>query len=168
MVKKAKAKTTGGKRKSAKADAKAAGEQEKVTPGDVFLMPPEQKLRDLARRCKAWKKQGAEVTGQIGQAIAEASEKIHLDRKAFSMARQLDSMSDKKLAVTLGQLLYMIDVLGIEKRATAQGRLGLDEKEEDEDETDAGMPEGSEGRGGGNVTHIGHAARAVAERAGEA
>lgn len=157
------------KQKAPKA-AQAAAEDNNVKPSETMLLPPAKKVQDLARRCKSWKKQGAEITGQIGQAIAEAAEKIHLDKKAFSIARQLDAMSEKKLATTYYQLLHFIDVLGIEKRATAQGELGLGESEgedEDEDEEDEEGEAKADRPAAGNVHHIGGAARQVAERAGE-
>ena len=106
-----KSKKTGGKK-----GAKAAAES-------TLLMPTTNDVVNLARRRKSAKKQQAELAGTIGEAIAQAVEKKHLDRKAFGIACQLDGMADEKLAVSYFHLLRYMDDLGIPERATKQGDM---------------------------------------------
>lgn len=72
-------------------------------------------LKNLLRRCSSLKKQGSEVTGQIGELIAKATENKNLDKKAFSMVRALAAMSEQKRLTTLACLDYYIDVLQLDK-----------------------------------------------------
>lgn len=142
-AKKPPAKTGRGKTLNAKAAMQEAQQAAAEKVDNAALpVPSTNDVVNLARRCKALKKQGAEVTGQIGEMIAQAVEKKHLDRKAFGMARQLDAMSDDKLRVTYRHLLKYIDDLGVAKRATAQGDMF-----EEEDEEGAGEPAGAEAQG---------------------
>jgi hypothetical protein len=88
-----------------------------------MLMPTTNDVVNLARRRKSAKKQQSELAGTIGEAIAQAVEKKHLDRKAFSLACQLDGMSDEKLSISYYHLLRYIDDLGIPERASAQANM---------------------------------------------
>jgi hypothetical protein len=123
----------------------AGSKADKVKPQDVMLMPPTNDVINLARRRKSAKKQQAELSGTIGEAIAQAVEKKHLDRKAFGLACQLDSLSDEKLAISYYHLLRYIDDLGIPERASAQGNM-FEEDAGKADETDDGKPRVVAGR----------------------
>lgn len=133
-------------------------EDNKVKPSETMLMPTSKEVVNLARRCATAKKESQEISGTIGEAIAKAVESKHLDRKAFSIARQLAAMSDKKLSVTYYHLLRYMDDLGLQERADKQGEMFEEREAEEEDE--------GEGADDGKVTPIGAAARKVAEAAG--
>lgn len=60
--------------------------------------------------------------------VAKAVETKHFDRKALSIVRGLEAMSDNKLQVTLPHLLMYIDALELAKRAERQGQLIADAK----------------------------------------
>lgn len=110
---------------------------EKVKPSETLLMPNTKDVVDLARRCKALQKQGREASGAMGEKIAQAVEDKRLDRKAFSIARGLEAMSDERLSITYYHLLRYMDDLGLEKRASAQGQMF-----EQEEGTDGEDPPG--------------------------
>lgn len=80
------------------------------------------------RRLKSAAKVAQEKAGEMGEMIAKACETKHFDRKALSMVRGLDAMSDNKLQVTLPHLLMYIDALGLNERAERQGQLIADQK----------------------------------------
>ena len=124
---------------AAEAQKEAAEAQAAKAADTTMPMPSENYLINLAKRCKSYKKQAQETSGMIGEMIAKAVENKSLDRKAFSMVRQLDAMSDEKLRVTYHHLMRYIDALGITSRATAQA----DMFEQDGDE--GGEGEGAEG-----------------------
>lgn len=123
----------------------------------TLLLPTEKKIQDLAKEKRNAKKRMQSISGEIGQSIAKAVEEKHVDRKALSMACALDAMDDERLHVTYVHLMEYIKFLGVDKRALAQAELFEDRPKE-----------GEEPKGDGNVTHIGAAARKVAERAGAA
>jgi hypothetical protein len=77
----------------------------------------------LVRRLKSASKVAQEKAGEMGEMIAKACETKHFDRKALSIVRGLESMSDNKLQVTLPHLLMYIDALGLSERASNQGQL---------------------------------------------
>jgi hypothetical protein len=94
------------------------------------------------RRLKSAAKVASEKAGEMGEMIAKAVETKHFDRKALSIARGLEGMSDNKLQVTLPHLLMYIDALGLSARAERQGQLSVDSKpasgaEMDDDDEDA-------------------------------
>lgn len=111
-------------------------------------------LKNLLRRCSSWKKQGSEVTGQIGEAIAKAAENKNLDKKAFSIVRALASMTEQKRLTTLACLDYYVDVLELDKSEQADADLGRPE---------AGRPQGQVvGEPGSNVQPLRQPASAEA------
>ena len=123
----------------------------------TLIMPPEKTIQNLAKEKRNAKKRMQSISGEIGQAIGKAVEDKHVDRKALSIACSLDALDDERLHVTYVHLMEYIEHLGIKKRALAQAELFEDRpKQEDDDHKDDGK-----------VTHIGAAARKVAEAAGE-
>lgn len=126
----------------------------------TIIFPPKTVVEELAKAKRDTKKRTQSMNGTLGEKIGKAVEEKHLDRKAFSMACQLDAMDDERLHVTYHSLLKYCEDLGVTKRASAQEELfeaGGDEPE--------GKLNGGE-RDDGKVTPIGKAARAVAEAAG--
>lgn len=80
-------------------------------------------LEELAKKRRDTKKQVQSKNGTLGKLINEAVEDNHLDRKAFSIACQLDAMDDERLHITWHSLLKYAEDLSIVKRATAQEEL---------------------------------------------
>jgi hypothetical protein len=80
------------------------------------------------RRLKSAAKVAQEKAGEMGEMIAKACETKHFDRKALSIVRGLEGMSDNKLQVTLPHLMMYIDALGLSERAERQGQLIADQK----------------------------------------
>lgn len=123
----------------------------------TLLMPTTKVVQDLAKERRNSKKKTSLISGELGSSIAKAVESKHLDRKAHSIACQLDAMDDERLAITLPHLMRYIDDLGLVERANKQSQMEFTDESEDD---------GKPGEGGGNVRSIGTAARKVAEKAG--
>lgn len=146
-------------------NGKNTGQTETVAT--TLLMPAPKVMQDIAKAKRSAKKRTGVINGEVGDMIAKAVENKHLDRKACSIACQLDAMDDERLGVTYFHMLRYFDDLDIPKRAKAQNEMfeakdtgpGLKSNGKDDD------GEGEETAG--NVTRIGTAARKVAERAGE-
>lgn len=122
------------------------------TVATTLILPPETVIQKLARDKRNAKKRTQSINGELGQAIGKAVEEKHVDRKALSIAWQLDAMDEERLHVTYFHLLRYMDDLGIPKRAKAQEEMFEDH---------------NDGEGDDKITHIGAAARKVAEKAGE-
>lgn len=119
----------------------------------TLLMPTPKVVQDLAKERRNSKKKTSLISGELGSSIAKAVESKHLDRKAHSIACQLDAMDDERLAITLPHLMRYIDDLGLVERASKQAEMFDGEKEETEADD-------------GKVTRLGTAARKVADQAG--
>lgn len=89
----------------------------------TIIFPKKSVLMRLAKEKRDARQKTQAISGEYGNSIAQAVEKDHLDRKAFSIAMQLDGMSDERLHITFHSLLNYMDELGITKRATAQEEL---------------------------------------------
>jgi len=66
-----------------------------------------------------------EAVGSIGSLVANAIEKKHLHKKAFSIYRGLKRLSDAHLALTLSHLDHYREIGGLDERASRQMELGL-------------------------------------------
>lgn len=64
----------------------------------VYQLPPEKKLTSLLALGRRTYKQVQSLSGEFGQAVANAAEHHHVHRKAFAVIRQLDRMENEKLA----------------------------------------------------------------------
>lgn len=120
----------------------------------TLLMPAESVIQKLAQAKRSAKKRTQSINGELGQTIGKAVEDKNVDRKALSIACQLDNLPEERLHVTYFHLLKYMDDLGIPKRAKAQEEMFEEHKSDT-------------GGGDGKVTHIGTAARKVVEGAGE-
>ena len=127
----------------------------------TIVMTPKTTLEELAKAKRDTKKRVQSMNGTLGEKIAAAAENKHLDKKAFSMACALDALDDERLHLTYHNLLYYMEAMGIEQRATAQEELFVNGGGEDDEEDGEKSPKGD-----GKVTSIGRAARKVAEAAG--
>lgn len=129
----------------------------------TIIFPSDTVVQDLAKARRDTKKRTQSMNGTLGEKIAKAVENDHLDRKAYSIACQLEAMDDERLHVTFHSLLKYCDDLGVTKRATAQEELF--DAGGDEPEAKVSDPKPKDD---GKVTPIGSgkAARTVAESAG--
>lgn len=89
----------------------------------TIIFPHPDVVTDLAEAKRQTKKRTQSANGTLGEKIGKAVEEKHLDRKAFSMACQLDAMDDERLHITFHSLLKYCDDLGVTDRATAQEEL---------------------------------------------
>jgi hypothetical protein len=81
-----------------------------------------------------------EAVGSIGSLVANAIEKKHLHKKAFSIYRGLKRLSDAHLALTLSHLDHYREIGGLDERASRQMELGLQPGEGEPE--DGSEPEG--------------------------
>ena len=143
------------KPKPTKSKPAKSEKSEPATPRDVVGVIPERKLRSLLKAARDCKKESAGIAGEFGQKVAHAIENDHLHRKAFSITRQLDQMTDEKLAECLLHLDHYIEVAGLADRAAKVGRLELGD-DPDKGGADETLPD--------NVTKIGDAAARVVDQ----
>lgn len=134
----------------------------------TLVLTPKTTLEELAKAKRDTKKRVQSMNGTLGEKIAAATENKHLDKKAFGIACALDQLDDERLHVTYFNLLYYMEALGIEKRATAQEEMFVNGGGEPSDDGEDGCDDKPKGRRkkANNVTPIGRAARAVVEQAG--
>lgn len=135
----------------------------------TIIFPTKAIVLELAEAKRNTKKRTQSANGTLGEKIGKACEESHLDRKAFSLACQLDAMDDERLHITYHSLLKYCEDLGVTKRALAQEEL-FDPNATEEERGGARGDDDDDpksGRGGSTVTPIGGAARRVAEAAGK-
>lgn len=141
----------------------------------TLIFPKDKTLTDLAKLKRSTKQRTQSISGEYGNAVGQAVEKDHLDRKALAIALKLDGMDDDDLHVTLMHVIHYCKALGVLKRGMAQEEMFSP----DETGPDAvggkkprkakkSEPKSSGGRAprGANVISMGDAARQVAEAAG--
>lgn len=134
----------GGKKLNAReAMIDAAAAANKTAADSNLLMPPTKKVQDLAKDKRNTKQRVGEISGVHADAVRDASDKKHLDKKAFAIACSLDALTDEKLQVTYFHLLRYMDDLKIPDRASAQGQIfGNDEQEKEDDDPTPGQEQG--------------------------
>lgn len=141
-----------------KKDGAETAPEESQSSNTTLILPPGSVIKKLAKEQRSASSRAAEIRGEYGNSVAKAVEDKHVDRKALSIALQLDKLPDERLHVVWMHLMHYTEQLGVQKRALAQeemfagGAEGGDKDEEDD--------------AASNVTHLGAAARKVAERAG--
>lgn len=148
----------------AKTKTTSVGAAHKTT----ILMTPKSTLEDLIKEKRNAKKRTQSISGKLGEIIAKACEDKHLDRKAFSIAAQMDAMDDERLHLTYYNLLYYLDALGITKRATQQEEMFEPGEGAEPVGTFSDPAEGDGGAKTKNVTRFPAEGRRTAEAAGEA
>lgn len=122
----------------------------------TLLLPPDELIRSLSKAKRNARKAARDAGQMFSDKFAKAQEEKHVDRRAANIAFNLDSLSDEQLHVTYFHLMRYMDDLGIPTRAKAQEELFEDGETGD----------GAHLNGEGKITHIGAAARKVAESAG--
>lgn len=108
-----------------------------------YKAPNKEYLQRFVKRLDSLNKTAASAAGDISTAIDAAHEQKGLDKAALSMVRRLNSMPINKLQVTLPHLLLYIEHLDLEKKASTQGQLSLEEDEND-DADDMGADDGED------------------------
>lgn len=106
----------------------------------------ENDFNNLVRRCESLKKQGKEISGTMGELVANAVENKNLDKPAFDIFRKLKRMSGAKLATTLACFDYYRDIGKLDEQANKQGELEIARQEAGEQED--GEPTQRRRRGG--------------------
>lgn len=128
----------------------------------TIIFPTKTLIQELAQAKRDIKKRTQSANGTLGEKIGKAVEDNHLDRKAFSLACQLDAMDDERLHITYHSLLKYCEDLGVTKRATAQEELF----DGGGDEPTGKVKDKEDPKPSAKVTPIGKAARSVSESAG--
>jgi len=112
----------------------------------TIIFPKKSVLEELAKAKRDTKKRTQSQNGKLGEQIASAVEDHHLDRKAFSIACQLEAMDDERLHITYHSLLKYCEDLGVTKRATAQEELFVEGEKEEPVGTFRDVPEKDDGK----------------------
>lgn len=89
----------------------------------TIIFPPKALIEELTKAKRDTKKRTSSMNGTLGEKIKSAVEDKHLDRKAFSIACQLEAMDDERLHVTYHSLLKYCEDNGVTKRALSQEEL---------------------------------------------
>lgn len=127
--------------KAPKKPKAAAPAAEAVKGSEVTGMITKSVLASLLALDKRTKKAQSELSGEIGQKVADAVERFGTNRKALATIRALNRMEPEKLADFLDHFDYMLDISGLEDRAAAVQRLPMgDTPAEADDEDGAGEP----------------------------
>ena len=110
----------------------------------AFPVVNEKRLKDLMKSKRLAGQNVAEINGNIGQAIREASEKHHLHKGAFGWICRLDRLEPEKLRDWLDHFEYMLDASGLRGRSEAVMKMpGMDanqaSEKKDGDEEDDGV-----------------------------
>ena len=166
----------------ARSPAKGSGS---VTEATTLNFPKKTLLQDLAKTKRETTKRARSQTGIFGQAVKDAVETGHVDRKALAIALKLDSLDDETLHVTVFHMIEYMKGLGIMERAMAQEEMFDADKIDAKALADVKPPKAAAGKKNGNgkgskrhpgisgdelpdgMTSIGEAARDVAETTGE-
>lgn len=108
-----------------KSEPEKAPETEAVKPSEVLTMVPKGPLMSLLALDKRTKKQQQELGGELGSKVGDICERYGTNRKALAVIRTLNRMEPEKIADFLDHLDYLLDVSGIEERASKVERLPL-------------------------------------------
>lgn len=94
-----------------------------VTEATTLIFPAKSTWEDLAKTKRETTKRAQSQTGMFGQAVKDAVEKKHIDRKALSIILNLDKLDDETLHVTVFHMIDGMKKLGILERAMAQEEM---------------------------------------------
>jgi hypothetical protein len=118
----------------------ASAETEAVKASEVEQQITPKKLKALLKSSNEAFKNTREISGELGQKIAEAVEKDHLHRKAFAILKGFDRMTPEKLSDVWDTLNYYMDVSGLAERAKSALKMNFEAADdEDEGETDTNV-----------------------------
>ena len=159
--------------------------QGSVLEATTLVFPKASVWESLAATKRSTKAKMQSQSGIYGQAVKDAAEKDHVDRKALAIVLKLDGMEDDDLHVTMYHIIDGCKKLGILKRAMAQEEMfspgeispgdvaksvkaakGATKPNGKAKPDKDPKPAGGRTKRGSNVVQIGDAARQVAEAAG--
>lgn len=103
--------------------AKRTESTRKASPSETMQVISESAFKSLLSKIKGAEADKNEAVGSIGSAISNAVEKNHLDKKAFSLFRTLQRMSDNKLATTIAHFDHYREIGGLDERAANQEQM---------------------------------------------
>lgn len=157
----------------ARSPANGEGSQAEAT---TLIFPKKSAYDELAEAKRTAKKRAASANGTFSKVLTRLVEEEHMDRRSARILLSLDGIEDDEdLHVTLFHLFDGLKKMGILKRAMAQEDL-FEKMDTSVADTVAKAQNGRgrKAKGAGkndekdpdNVTHIGDAARRVAETAG--
>ncbi len=104
--------------------------KENVRPSEVRKQIGARKLMGLLKDAAALKQDVSELTGTFGNAIKDAAENHHLNKRAFRICAGLYSLEPEKLADTLDALDFYLDASGLRERAASAPRMEMPERDE--------------------------------------
>lgn len=137
--------------------AKTAKPDKKVIP-----MPSDEDVVAAIKKLKNMQADVQSASGERGEYIGGTLvEKKHFNKKALGIVRGIDAIPERNFGIVWKHVMKMAKALGFDDRADAQGELELEVVGKDQETLDLK----TNGKTG-NVTHIGKAARKVAEAAG--
>ena len=93
--------------------------QGSVLEATTLVFPKASVWESLAATKRSTKAKMQSQSGIYGQAVKDAAEKDHVDRKALAIVLKLDGMEDDDLHVTMYHIIDGCKKLGILKRAMA-------------------------------------------------
>ena len=145
----------------------------------TLIFPKKSHWEELQTAKRTAKQRATSANGTFSKVVTRLVDEGHMDRRAARMVLALDAIEDDgDLHVTVFHLIDGLKKLGIMKRAMAQEEMFGSETDTVRMASDAvkaaradkGKKKGDDapagGRGGATVSHIGDAARKVAEAAG--
>lgn len=106
------------------------------TPTQEVAQTGERKLKQLLKTANESHKNMQEISGTLGQQIADAVENNHLHKKAFATLRSMDRMTPQKLADFWDTLQYYVDISGLGDRAASAPKLPMDAGDDEDDVDD--------------------------------
>lgn len=160
--------------------AKATGEGGGGNEATTLIFPKKSTWEEAREAKRTASKRSKSANGTWSTTLSRLVDDDHMDRRAARMVLALDAIEDDAdLHVTLHHLMDGVKKLGILKRAMAQEELFDADKIDTKALATAGAkaakgpkkPKGADaaaggGSGGASISHIGDAARRVAEAAG--
>jgi len=113
--------------------AKTGDTTEQATADEIQKRISPTAIKKLLKDLRSRQDDIDNISGQMGQAVAKATEKVNLNRKMFGWIRQLDRMPPEKLAVNIDDFMHMLDISGLNERAASAQRLPIESQEAEED-----------------------------------
>ena len=139
------AKRGGEKQKNAaKAQAEAVADKAKEAAQQTMVLVPKTALLALLKQDDNYKRDIDGLTGELREAIGNAVEKKHLDKKAYALLKRFHrEKSNEKLASLWNTLLAYMEMAGVLERIASvealplggDGEEGEGEETEEQEET---------------------------------
>lgn len=103
------------------------------TSGQVRKVITQNNLKILLEDCGTHKTRADSHNGKLREAIAQAVQHQHLNKKVFGLIRQLDKLEPETLLVYLEDLEHYLDISGLNDRADSVGKLPLGQADDGEE-----------------------------------